>query len=477
MKRFFCLLLLILPFFLSGQQITVSEEVSVRSDMTFEFVGKIKDHYLLLRARNDKYKVFAYNDKMRLAWKKDAPIDKKRVTLMGVASSEDIFSVFYKYRKKGHLYLGVNKYNGTANLIDSMTIKKIGHVFSDRYTEIISSEDENIILIFSTSSRDKIDALAFNIKKMEVLWDKSFQLDDISFDKPNWEIFINNTGTLFLTFDKNNRKSKIKDHHFLIFENSKFFEKLEQHKINFPNGLTYDVHFIYDNLNNNLVAGGLYALNNRGRAIGYFYLNIPSPSFIGYSLSLTLFDKDFMVSVINKEKRKIKGLENIVIQDVLLRRDGGALIIAEKQYQYRKRGSSSAFGYNPFYEREPLNTSIDFYNENLLVIAVGKDGAELWKKVLQKKQYARDADYTFSSFFIMKTNLRLRFLYNDEIRYENTVSEYVLNNKGKTYRKSILNTKNLDLRLLITSAVQTGAREIIVPSESKNKLRLVKIAF
>ncbi len=477
MKIIINLFFFVSPFFLFAQQITVSEEVSVRTDMTFDFIGKIKDHFLILRSHNNRQKVFAFNDKMRLAWKKEAPIDKKRVEVLGVVSNNTSFSVFFKYRKKGHLYLGINKYNGTANLIDSMTIKKIGHIFSERYTELISSEDENVILFFSTSGRNKMDAFAFDMKRMKVLWDNSFTLNDISFDDSYSEIFINNAGTLFLTFDINNRKSKLENHHFVIFENSKQPEKLVRHFVKFPNALTYDVHYVFDNMNNNLVAGGLYALNNKGRAIGYFYLSIPSPAYTDYTLNLTPFDEPFMSLVTNKEKKRIKGLENIVIQDVLLRRDGGAVIVAEKQYQYHKRGYNSPFGYNPFYEREPINVSTDFYNENLLIIACDKAGTPLWKKVLQKKQYARDTDYSFSSFFLMKTNLRLRFLYNDEIRYENTVSEYVVNTKGKAYRKSILNTKNLDLRLLMTSAVQTGAKEVIVPSRSKNKLRLVKIAF
>ena len=83
----------------------------------------------------------------------------------------------------------------------------------------------------------------------------------------------------------------------------------------------------------------------------------------------------------------------------------------------------------------------------------------------------------YSSYFLFRTPTSLRFLFNDEIKYENTVSEYVLNGNGDFERNSLLSTENLKLRLRFRDALQVNGNELIVPSERRNRLRLVKLEY
>ncbi len=79
--------------------------------------------------------------------------------------------------------------------------------------------------------------------------------------------------------------------------------------------------------------------------------------------------------------------------------------------------------------------------------------------------------------YLFKTPENLRFLFNDEIRFENTVSEYRLNGAGAFERRSLLNTEKLEVRLRFRDAIQVSADALVVPSERRNRLRLVKITF
>jgi hypothetical protein len=83
----------------------------------------------------------------------------------------------------------------------------------------------------------------------------------------------------------------------------------------------------------------------------------------------------------------------------------------------------------------------------------------------------------FSSFFLFKSPTNLRLLFNDEIKYENTVSEYVVNGLGGFERKSLLSTENLELKLRFRDALQVSATEVIVVSERRNRLKLVKLQY
>ena len=68
-------------------------------------------------------------------------------------------------------------------------------------------------------------------------------------------------------------------------------------------------------------------------------------------------------------------------------------------------------------------------------------------------------------------------LFNDEIKYETTCSEYVLSPAGDFDRNSLLTTDGQNLRLRFRDALQVSAGECLVPSEFRNKLRLVLLRF
>ena len=78
---------------------------------------------------------------------------------------------------------------------------------------------------------------------------------------------------------------------------------------------------------------------------------------------------------------------------------------------------------------------------------------------------------------MLKTRSILRFLYNDEIKQENVVNEYILTGIGKPDRKNIMNTAGAELMLVMRNALQISADEVIIPSERRRQLKLVKLTY
>jgi len=120
---------------------------------------------------------------------------------------------------------------------------------------------------------------------------------------------------------------------------------------------------------------------------------------------------------------------------------------------------------------------IDHQYDDLFVISIHPTGETHWKKVLHKRQYSQDDEGAYSSYFLLKTPTNLRLLYNDEIKHENTVSEYVLRGDGQFDRNSVLSTESQKLKLRFKDALQVASNELIVPSERRNRLKLVSVKF
>ena len=473
MKNWFTLGLLFSPIFLFSQKIMVSEDLPLRNDIAYELIGEMKGHMLLFRDQSTEFEVQAFDENMRLSWSKPVELDRKQPKVLGLASQNDRFTLLYRTRKKGDTILKAHKYDGAANMVDSVTIKNYGYLFHTPNYETIRSEDDSKLMVYYIEKQTDVNVLVFDVDSMQLLWERVFQPRDFSFYEDFREIIVDNSGNMHLILDKDNIKAKKKTHYYEILEYYYKDEMTITYNIPLEGNLTYDAYFSYDDLNKRLIAGGLYSEKSPARATGYFYLKIDPLKHADHLLSFQPFDDEFISALEGKDIKENKGLAEVMIQETVLRRDGGILMIGERTKELERRvAGTSRVTYDG-----ARNFIVDYYYDELFVISVHPTGQTHWKTILHKKQYSQDDDGIYSSYFLFKTPSSLRFLFNDEIRYENTVSEYVINARGDFDRNSLLSTENLQLRLRFRDAVQLDSDELVVPSERRNKLKLVKMEY
>jgi len=474
-SRLFSLLFLL--FCAIGQafsqgNVLVSEPIALRNDYGYELIGRLKDRILLFRDKYDEFEVQAFDNQMRMSWtRKLEDLEKSGIQILAVAGGRNDFSVIFKVRKRGVTTLRVHKYDPGANMIDSMTVKNYGErVFSPPALDIMLSEDKNCLIAINTAERTQLESTCFMLDKMQVLWDKTVQLEDNYFESNIKSMTLSNTGDFFLVTETNNRRAKLEAHEFQILHIYTTADRIT--KVPLPDFLTNDVRFSFDNLNRQLVGVGLYADKNRERANGIFYANI-SPEGKAPSLRYEPFT-DKVISILRRKdvEEDTRGISDADIRQVVLRRDGGALIVAERHHEIQ-RGTAAGRGF----WRDGMRMVMDFYYDDLLLVALHPTGEMHWTTVLHKKQYSQDDEATFSSYFLFMTPEKLHFMFNDEIKYENTCSDYVVSPVGEFDRNSLMNTFGQNLRLRFRDALQLSANECLVPSEFRNKLRLVLLRF
>jgi hypothetical protein len=276
---------------------------------------------------------------------------------------------------------------------------------------------------------------------------------------------------MHLIIEKDNYRSRRKEHFYQVHSYYGESDEYVTFDTDFQGMLTYDAYFTYDDLNQTLVASGFYSEKNLGMATGFFYLNVDPRRPENKTLKFQKFEQETLMGILGKRGKRAKGLQEISVQEIVLRRDGGAILIGERNRMFERGGTSRTYidGVNRF--------MVDYYFDDLLIASIHPSGEVHWKTILHKKQYSQDDNGIYSSYFLFKTPSNLRFLFNDEIKYENTVSEYILNGFGNYDRNSLLSTANLDLRLRFRDALQTASNALIVPSERRNRLKLVKMEF
>ncbi|MBL7818756.1 MAG: hypothetical protein JNL70_27400 [Saprospiraceae bacterium] len=459
----------------TAQSLSVSDEFFIGGADGYGIIGKYNDRILYFLLENKKVKLRALDNKMHKMWEREIEPDRKNnASILDVVGTKQDFSILYQYRKKNRNYIKIHKYDGQAKLLDSVTVFDWGKDVLVPKLDILISEDKKSVLIYEIIESRQIKALAVSLDSLRPIWDKTLSFRADWYKPERFEQFLfTNQGEFYAITEENNRIGTEK-HYFDVLKYSKNYGE-HSFKLPMKDIISLDVKFSYDNVNQQLVAAGLYSAKNFLRAQGHFFISLTPQYNEGapFKLALHPFDDELASALLGKKITESKGLTDLKIQDIVHRRDGGILAVVEQVKAVDRRASftTSSGMSNRGY------ISMDYFYENAFALSIAPDGQAQWRSIFHKKQFSQDDEARFSSFFLAKTPSALRFLFNDEIERSTTVSEFVLNGAGEGERHAIMNTQGQELYLRFKDALQVAANEIVVPSDDKRRVKLVKIQY
>ena len=473
-KKRICLIVtgIYMVFTLQAQRISVSEDLPFRSEDMYELLGLMGEHYLIYRNDGTSHEIIAFDKNMGLRWRKQIKLFGKRPELLSITKEGETINLITMERLKGISSLQLIRYDAAANLIDTIPVFEYEKRYYSPIPEVVFSEDHSHFVVYYLDRDEHIYAFAFNLDSYKVDWQSKIFMPGLLKDD-FLSALVDNDANFYLVFDKGKRNAQIDKAHYLeILEiNSENAEPLLV-RIPIESYLTYDSRFVLDELNQQLVGGGFYAQETESRAKGYFYFSYKLHTGEEYLLDYREFSENLLSGLLGRQSKKSDVIENVNVGDIILRRDGGILLVGELNHFVERYAANPS---RPYAYASAL--SISYFFDDLFVISIHPDGKFHWESIFYKKQYSQDDNGVYASYLLMKTPGSLRFLYNDEIKSENTVSEYVLKGDGKSWRNSVMNTKGQKIKLRFRDGLQISANELIVPSDNRGKLKLVRIEY
>lgn len=452
-----------------GQAITISEELVLRNDYAYTILGWVKNDLLLFRDKGHSFFIQSFDEDLHLKWERQILLGDSRADIIGILAQDDLFHILYGMREKGDYYVHHISFDKDVNVVDTATLALYANAFIVPRIQMRVSEDKNKILLFDKDNSG-LHLYSYDLNTLEVAWRKSIVLDGADLVEDFRAMEVTNEGEFFLSLKSDKPQQKIQYLH--IFFSVPGVEQVIHDTIRLGDLAVFDVYPVYDPIQKCLVISGMYGDRNTNRAKGFYFIRYFD--MMRHELTYLPFDESLLTEVSGRETSASRGLSDFKVQQVALRHDGGAVIIAELIKEFSRRSSLPMQRDNGTYGRDGW---IDYYFEDMILFAVNPDGTPHWSEVLRKRQYSQDDGAMYSSFLLFKTPERLRFLFNDEIKQENTVGGYEVNGKGYTERKTIFNTDYQRLKLRFRDGLQLSNDECIVPSERNNRLSLVRIKF
>lgn len=460
----------------SAQEVAISDELSIRNYFSYELIGQIEDRILVYRDKGFNKEMDVYNEELEHTQFSEFIFEKRKTDVYTIIGQDTAFQMLYGFLENDSLVVRMREYDKVVRLIDSTTLTKIHKKEIKRRFNYSWSENKAKVLLTSISGDNLVRFIVYDCRLKAITWHQNILFDKMKI-RDFQEFTITDIGNIMLQV----RGDGIENESLSFILVNPLINKQFDFVIDMDGRSYNNVYFTFDNKNRNVVISGTYS-EKRGKEVkGLFFYkkninaleDIDFPKFLEFGATL---GEEVLQGKRRNRKRVFDDLE---LQNVILRNDGGALIVCEitKDYSRRSPYNSGYTARDGRYSGYSRRGWIDYYNEDIVVLNINPEVEFDWTKVLYKKQFSQDDDAVFSSFYIMKTPSRLRFIYNDDIKKNSTVSEYLMDPTGRIARNSLLSTKYQDMKLRFGDAVQLSGNSILVPSEKNYDLNLVKITY
>ena len=117
-----------------------------------------------------------------------------------------------------------------------------------------------------------------------------------------------------------------------------------------------------------------------------------------------------------------------------------------------------------------------YHADNIVVLSFDNKGTLEWNNVMSKSQFDDESD-DLISYQLMNTGGQVHFLFNQQERRNNLLSDYSISPDGQMNRNPTL--KNLDrgYQFMPKYGKQVSSRQIIVPCLYRNYICFAKIDY
>jgi hypothetical protein len=308
------------------------------------------------------------------------------------------------------------------------------------------SKDSSKLLIYNELPYERKNPERFGFRVFDqdfkLVWEKNIVLpyNDDKFTVEDYR--IDNDGNVFLLGvlyedDAKWRRRGSPTYKYVVLSYMDNGNALEEYRIDLADKFITDLTFRIGN-DGKLVFSGFYSERGTYSIKGTYFFHLDPRERAVQDRKATPFNFDFLTAFMsdrNKQKamealekndtRKAPELYDYSLDELILRSDGGAVLVAEQYFVEQVYDNSyglyspfySPF-YDPFYYNRYNNRQTDYYYHynDIIVVNISPTGDIEWTARIPKQQETRNDGGYYSSYSMATTRDGFFFLFNDDGR-------------------------------------------------------------
>ncbi|HWB25428.1 MAG TPA: hypothetical protein VG738_08100 [Chitinophagaceae bacterium] len=477
--------------------------------VSFDIAGKIDNHILIVKntATRSDYSISVFDTDMKLLDKVKLTFLPDRILSSDVLSYKNFFYLFYQYQRRNIIYCMAAKFNGDGKMMSDpvqLDTTAISYFSNNKIYTVINSEDKKKIAIFKINSRRddnyKVTTVLFDeslnrIKKSELhipMPDRNDFLTEFSVANNGTLIFARAAGT-----NQNQSISKI-----TLITKKADDDSLSYASIDITKVYLDDIRIKINNANNRFLLISYYANERRGNIEGLFCSMWDLSNLKELYNTNATFSEDFRANA-KSEGSTRAALNDFFLQDIVMRNDGGFVVVSESAYSssrgggYYNRwdymygspywtpadsylyGSPYGYGYGFYPWGRPgynMGQITRFYSDNIAVMSFDSSATLEWANIIPKSQYDDNTD-NFIGYGTLNTGSEVHFLFNELEKRTLILNDQSISGDGKVTRNPTLHNLDRGYDFMPHYAKQVGSKELIVPCQYRNYVCFARIVF
>src|SRR5215210_1753980 len=501
MKRIVAALVFLISFYnINAQRVVYSEpDKNDYRQTQFEIIGKINGNILIYKNLRSSYVMGVYDMDMKQKQRVKLDFLPDRIINADFLAYPDFCYMFYQYQRRNVVYSMAAKLDGNGKIQGkplTMDTTEISFLASNKIYSVVNSDDKQYIGLFKINSKNDDNYVVTTILYNKDLEKKEKQYLNVPMnDKHDFlsEFALDNEGDFsFLRAVQGQENDKVQKLYLLIKKYGT--SQVQDKSITLNNQALDDVRLKVDNFNKRYIISSFYSKARRGNIEGLFTCVWDKFSDSIRATSVIPFDENLRNDAKGDNSAKT-AFNDFFIRNMIVRKDGGFLLSAESFFSTGRGGNfnrydylygspflrpmdyymfnSYGYGY-PWYRYNSLGQSTRYNAQNIAVFSFDSSGKVSWSNVLNKNQYDDETD-AFIGYSLLNTGDQLHFLFNQQERRMQLLSDQSISPTGQVTRKPTL--KNLDqgYDFMARYGKQIGSRQMIFPCLYRNYLCFARL--
>jgi hypothetical protein len=249
-----------------------------------------------------------------------------------------------------------------------------------------------------------------------------------------------------------------------------------------------------DNFNKRYLITAFFYKQRRGNIEGLYTVVWDKTSDSKYKEAVTIFNDDLRAMAKSSESSVKMAFNDYFIKKVVVKKDGGYLIIGEVEFTTTRgtpfNRSDYIWGpmtpidyyspyYNPYspYNRYGMGTVNRYDAENILVLSFDRSSNMEWSNVIPKSQFEDDEGSNQISYQTVNTGGELHFLYNQFEKRTQLLMDQSISADGKITRLPTFHNLDKGYTFMPRIGKQVASNQIVIPCLYRNYLCFAKIDF
>jgi hypothetical protein len=377
-----------------------------------------------------------------------------------------------KYKGKQRDFEEVVLLNGRLYLLTSFnnTAKKRNYLFKQELSDRTLIPSKNLEMICETEAKNKEVEGTFDFKiskdsskllvynslpnenknperfgfhvfneNFDLIWEKNVILPypDNQFTVEDYQVDnrgnVHLLGVLYKDEAKWRRRGN-PTYNYVVLSYTGEGSEAKEFRIDLPDKFITDLTFRVAG-DGTLICCGFYSERGTYSVKGAYYFRLDPVTGDMTNRNYQAFDFEFLTEFMSeKSKQKAREAEinndvnrspelyNYSLDELILRSDGGAVLVAEQFYIETETYRDFPFGYQPFGFYSPYNFRNDiqtdyFYHYNdIIVVNIRPSGEIEWAARIPKQQETRNDGGYYSSYSMSIVRDKLYFIFNDNVR-------------------------------------------------------------